>query len=200
MARKITHDDIDKFFEYGVHVPTRTIYVGSVSDTSDGESGTDFQMAAFLTKGLWILDKAAPTGDQPITVVMNNFGGDEFHMFAMIDAVKRCHNHVTIIGTGAVMSAGSLIFQAADERVMSPNAYMMIHYGTWGTHDHPKIARAWTKAGEKMDKKIAHMYLERIREKHPEYTYEQMDKLLDFDTILTAQEAVALGLADRVED
>jgi len=201
MARKITHDDVDKFFEYGIHIPTRTIYAGStaVVDGTDQETGTDYQMAEYLTKGLWILDHAAPAGDQPIKVVMNNLGGDEFHMFAMFDAIKRCLNHVTVLGTGYVMSAGSLIFQAADDRVLSPNAYMMIHYGTWGIHDHPKITRAWTKAGEKMDQKIARMYLERIQEKLPHYTYEQVDKLLDFDTILTAQEAVDLGLADRIE-
>ena len=198
MAR-LNKDDIDKFFDYEIHVPTRTIYVGSVEYVDGAESGTDFKMAERLTKGLWLLDKSAPNGDQPITIIMNNLGGDEFHMFAMYDAIQACKNHVTMIAAGMVMSAGSLIFQAADDRVMQPNSYMMIHYGTWGFHDHPKIVRAWAEAGKKMDQKIANMYLTRIREKKPAYTFEDVDRLLDFDTILTAYEAVELGLADRVE-
>lgn len=196
MTRRINRDDIDKFFDCDIHLPTRTVWVGSNCYVDGEESGTDWQMAERLTKSLWLLDHAS---SDPITIIMNNFGGDEFHMFAMYDAIQACKSHVTMIGTGAVMSAGSLVFQAADDRVLRPNAYLMIHYGTWGVHDHPKIARAWTKAGVEMDKKIAGMYLDKIRMKKPAYTFEDVDRLLDFDTILTADAAVELGLADRVE-
>ena len=96
------------------------------------------------------------------------------------------------------MSMGSIILQAGDLRIMSPNARIMIHYGTWGHHDHPKIVRSWAKEGERFDKWMVNLYLEKIREKRPRYTRKQVDKLCDFDTILTAEEAIALGLADRI--
>ncbi len=201
MSRRINKDDIDKFFDYELHLPSRTIWCGSVSyDTEGSETGTDFQMAERLAKGLWILDHAAPSGDQPITILMNNLGGDEYHCFAMYDAIKACKNHITIIGMGHVMSAGSIMFQAADERIMTPNARMMIHYGTWGTHDHPKIAYKWAEEGKKIDALMRGIYLEKIKEKHPTYTEAELDKLLDFDTILSASEAVALGLADKIQE
>jgi ATP-dependent protease ClpP protease subunit len=45
---------------------------------------------------------------------------------------------------------------------------------------------------------MRNIYLERMREKHPDYLEEDLDKLLNFDTILNPYEAVELGLADRV--
>ena len=45
---------------------------------------------------------------------------------------------------------------------------------------------------------IEDIYLKKIREKHPKYTRAKIRNLLNFDTILTAQETVDLGLADRI--
>ena len=95
-------------------------------------------MAERAIKALHILDSTAPTGDKPITVIMNNPGGDEYHGMAIYDAIKSCKNHVTIVVFGMAMSMGSIILQAADKRVMSANSRVMIHYGTWGINDHPK--------------------------------------------------------------
>lgn len=199
MATKVLRDDIDKWFEYGIYLPNRHMYMGSAVYTEDGESGTDHFMAERAIKNLHLLDSLAPNGDNPLTIIMNNLGGDEYHCMAIYDAIMACRNHVTMIGTGYVMSAGSVIFQAADERVMSPNSRMMIHYGTWGMYDHPKIAYAWAEESKKMNQVMRNIYLERIREKHPDYLEEELDKLLNFDTILNPYEAVDLGLADRVE-
>lgn len=199
MANKgIQHDDITKFFEYGLYIPNRHLYLGSIGFDGEGESGTDFAMAEYAIKGLHVLDSLAPDGSKPITIIMNNIGGDEYHCLAIYDAIMACRNHVTMIGTGYVMSAGSIIFQAADERVLTPNARMMIHYGTWGYHDHPKITYAWAEEGKKMDQAMRNIYLERIREKHPDFLEEELDAKLNFDTILNPYEAVDLGLADRV--
>jgi len=199
MSRGIVRDDIDKFFDYEIYLPTRTIYLGSVSYEDGEETGTDHQMSERAIKGLHILDKNAPAGDKPITIIMNNDGGDTYHGFAIYDAVLRCRNHVTIIGTGNCMSMGSVILQAADERILTPNAKFMIHYCTWGIHGVTKTAARWADEAKKLDQSLVDIYLEKIRVKHPTFTREKVDKLLNFDTILTAQEAVDLGLADKVE-
>lgn len=199
-AKQVLRDDIDKFFEYGIYLPNRHMYMGSVGYVDDGETGTDHFMAERAIKNLHILDSLAPDGTQPITIIMNNIGGDEYHCLAIYDAIMACRNHVTMIGTGYVMSAGSLIFQAADDRVLTPNARMMIHYGTWGMYDHPKIMYKWAEEGKKIDQVMRNIYLERMREKHPDYLEEDLDKMLNFDTILDPYSAVELGLADRVVD
>ncbi len=194
MARS-SRDDIDHFHNYGLHIPTRTIDMSSEDTSEDGESGVDFQMAKRTIKNLHILDQ---TPDKPITIIMNNIGGDEYHGMAIYDAIKECKNHVTIKVYGHAMSMGSLILQAADERLMMPNSRIMIHYGTWGTHDHPKITYNLADEGKKWDRTFENIYLDRIHAKHPQFKLKQLTKMLDFDTFLNAEESLNLGLIDGI--
>ncbi len=160
-----------------------------------GESGTDGMMAERMIKNLTILEGM---NSEPITILMNNIGGDEYHGFAIYDAIRACKSPVTIVAMGHAMSMGSIILQAADERVMAPTASQMIHYGTWGIHDHAKTTQQWAKEGQRIDKWMEQMYLTKIREKHPDFKLKALEKMLNFDTFLTAQESIDLGLADKI--
>lgn len=196
MSKRPNRDDLDRFHDYGIYVPTRTIYMGSESSDDDGETGTDFMMAERVIKNLHMLDSM---NQEPITIIMNNLGGDVFHGMAIFDAISICRSYVTVQATGYVMSMGSLILQAADERVLSPNAVMMIHHGYESQNNHVKTVRNWVKFGERYDKEVLNnIYLSRIKEKHPDFSMAKLDKLLNFDTILTSQETVGYGLADKI--
>lgn len=197
MARVPT-DDLERLMHHNVHVATKTIYMGSEEVDIDGnESGTDAAMAARMIKALHHLDSATDP-EKPITIIMNNLGGDVQHGMAIYDAIKACKSEVIIKVFGHAMSMGSIILQAADKRVMSPNSKVMIHYGTDGAYGHPKIAQRWMDEAKKYNKWMLELYLEKIREKHPDFTKKQIDKLLDFDTIYSANKAVEMGLADEV--
>jgi len=179
-------DDVDQFFECEVHMPSRTIYMGGECEE---------EMAAFFLKGITVLREKS---DQPITVIMNNLGGDEYHGLAIYDAIATCPQHVTIIAYGHAMSMGSWILQAADERVLAPRCTVMIHYGSWWSDDHVKYFRVQAKEGERLNALMERDYLARIREKLPEFTVRKLKKLLEDETFMSAEEAVALGLADRI--
>lgn len=195
MAKRINRDELDRFHDYGIYVPTRTIYIGTESTTESDEMGVDAVLAERVIKNLLILDTQS---QEPITIIINNVGGDEAHGLAIFDAVRSCKSDVTAIVFGQAMSMGSIIFQAASKRIMSPRARQMIHYGTWGFDGHAKTAQQWAKEGEKMDMWMENMYLEKIREKHPKFSLSQLRKMLDHDTFLSAEESVALGLADEI--
>lgn len=195
MSRRNTRDDIDRLHDYGIHVPTRTIYIGSENYSEDGESGTDFLMAERVIKNLHALEA---TSQEPITIIMNNLGGDVIHGMSIYDAIRDCSSEITIKATGYVMSMGSIIFQAGDERLLSPNAVVMIHHGYDSQSNHVKTVRNWVEFGKKYDAVLNQIYLEKIREKHSNFSMSKLEKLLDFDTILFAHEAVELGLADGV--
>jgi len=197
MSKRVSRADIDYWQDYGIHIPTRTLYMGSEDTFDEGESGTDAKMAERVIKNLHALDFAS---DAPITIIMNNLGGDVFHGMAIYDAIHKCRSHVTIKATGYVMSMGSIILQAADERILTPFAVCMVHHGYDSHDDHVKTVRNWIEFSKKYDKFLAEIYLNKIREKHPDYSMKKLDKLLDFDTILTAQEAVDLGLADSLNE
>lgn len=200
MGKKITDTNLAHFFEYGVNVQDRIIYYGSSLFLDDGSEGgvEAFSTARFL-KGLLLLENAAPQGDKPITIVMNTPGGEVHHGLAVYDAIKSCVNFVTIVVYGQASSMGSWILQAGDKRILSQNAEVMIHYGTEGsypTHTHIFISNA--KNCDKLNKKMEQMYLNRIKEKHPDFKLSRLRKMLNFDTSLSAQDAINLGLVDEI--
>lgn len=196
---RLVRESIDRFYDYDIHVETRTLYIGSAeASISEGESGTDAIMAETAIKGLHILDTSAPSGDKPITIIMNNPGGDWYHGMAIYDAIKTCKNHVSILVYGYAMSMGSLILQASDRRVMSENSKMMIHYGYNGFDGHARTFQKVAEEGKKIDEVMENIYLERIRQKHPDFTLAKLRKMCEHDTFLTAKEALELGLIDEI--
>lgn len=195
MSKRVNRDDIDKFHDYSLYIPARTIYMGSESIDDSVESGVDANMAARQIKNLHILDTLS---DEPITIVMNNPGGDVNHGLAIYDAIKACRSRVIVKVFGHAMSMGSVILQAADERIMSPNASQMVHYGSLGVESHAKTVYKVTDEFKRIDKWMEKMYLEKIREKQPHFKMARLQRMLDHDTFLTAEKSVELGLADKV--
>lgn len=199
MSKKILRDDVACFQDYDIHIPTRTLYMGSLSiDPYEGDSGVDAHMTERMIKGLHLLDNSDESLDKPITIIMNNPGGDWYHGMAIYNAIKSCKNHVTIVVYGHAMSMGSIILQAADERVMAMDASLMIHYGEDGFHGHSKSFEVWAEQSKKLNKRMEQIYIERIRKKHPKFRMDKLKGMLAFDAIMSTQEAIELGLCDKV--
>lgn len=198
MAR-VTKDHIDQWYDYDIDIDNRTIWLGSVSADENGELGVDAKLAERVIKGLHVLEKNAPNGDKPIFILLNNPGGDETEGLAIYDAIKNCKNHVTVQVYGKCYSMAGYIIQAADHRIMTKHSFFMLHEGTRQLPaDHPRIVKAWNNYLDKLDVIFFDLYLNKIRKKHPNFSRKKLEDMLKFDTILTAQEAVDLGLADEV--
>lgn len=186
MSSNLRRDDVDKFYDYGIHIPSRTLYMGPE---------TDYEMAEAFVKGMHLLESIS---QDPITVIMNNIGGDEYDGLAAYDAISTSACHITIIAYGSAMSMGSWILQAADERVMSPNATLMIHNGSFSMEVTLTEMRARNKEIERLTTLMEETYLEKIRQVDTKYSLTKLRALLSAETYMTAEEAVRLGLADRV--
>lgn len=193
---RIKRDDITHFIDEDIYLPTRTLYMGSTGDHEGQEFGVNYSMAERMIKGLHILDSSAT--EQPITIIMNNLGGDHTHGMAIFDSIKICRNHVTVRVFGHAMSMGAIILQAADDRLMSCNSTMMLHYGSTYLNDHVKNVERWVEWDKKMASNVEHLFLAKIKEAKPRFTLEQVKKLLEFDRILSAKEALDLGLVDGI--
>lgn len=228
--------DLDKWFDLNVDLDFRTIYMGSVSyDRDDAETGVDHVMAEYLIKGMHTLESKS---NKPITILMNNPGGDWYHGMAIYDAIKCSPCECTIRVYGHAMSMGSIILQAADHRVMMPSSRFMIHYGTDGKYSHAKIVYKWADEGKRASWEMENIYLEKMleyestsgkklepalekivnksnelefpkpapvkyrfsakREERKEQLRAVLSQLLNYDTILTPEETISLGLADFV--
>lgn len=129
-----------------------------------------------------------------ITLRINSNGGDVFDGFAIFNAIHRHKAKVTAYVDSIAASAASFIVMAADEIVMSPHSQLMIHdaqglaLGSAG--DMQKMAGLLDKVSDN----IASVYAERTGKSVPEWR-----ALMKEETWFSDEEAVAAGLADRVD-
>jgi len=176
-------ENIQTFHISHLYTPTRTILMyGDV----------DIDMFENVAKNLLILDSTEGT----ITIYLNSGGGDLTEAMAIYDMISNCKNYVRIIVVGQASSAASIILQAADERLMTENSYVMIHAGEEGTEGHPEIKKRWDAKLLKDNQWMEDLYLEKIKNKKPKFPRSKLAEMLKFDTILEAKESVEMGLAD----
>ncbi len=201
-------DELKLFFDYGVNPATRRIILASATASIDsGESGVDSDMWKKLATGLTVLERwpVLEGQDPSIVIEMSNPGGDVYHMFGIYDRIKRSGHHITIEAYGYLMSAGSIIFQAGDKRIMAPNTTMMLHYGEDGFSGHSKNLQRHAKESGRLNTKVEDIYLWKINEKmklldKKPWTREQLEARMKFDWFITPEEAVEIGLADEVAE
>lgn len=183
---KINKIDLDYFFSNDLHLPSRTLYVGGyVSD----------DMTAGVVKSLKILDEAAK---EPIHIIMNSPGGDLTESLAIYDFIKNCRNYVTITVYGTCASGATLILQAADERILSENSSFLVHYGSDGFRGSHVDFIKNAKESARLRRLMEELYLDKIRQKQPNFKTRQIREMLKSDAYYSAHEVLDLGLADKV--
>lgn len=66
---------------------------------------------------------------RPITIYLNTPGGSVTAGLAIYDAIASAAKHasVSVIASGACMSMGTIIMQAATKRLATPNTYFLLH-------------------------------------------------------------------------
>lgn len=191
--KKLNRDDVEHFIENDLYIPTRTIYIGPM-DAEDVE--VNAIMAERAIKNIHILDSKS---DDPIDIILFSYGGDVTAGMAIYDAIRICRSFVTVKVFGCANSMGSIILQAADNRLMSRNSEMMIHYGEAGyASNHPKTIDNEHKRAKEYDVWMKNMYLAKIKEKKPRFQMKQLDKLLNFDSYFTPEKAIEYGLVDSI--
>ena len=191
MATKLKRDSLDWYFDYHMHLESRTVYIGD--STGEGKFDIDSKSAEIAIKALHLLSSSDP--EKPIRIILCSFGGCVYSGLAIFDAIKACPNHVTIEVFGAAMSIASIILQAADHRVLHPNATIMVHDGYDSASDLiPRSIESQAEYGKLIRKKFYQIYSSRST-KGMNY----WEKCCGHDFYMTADEAVEAGLADEVK-
>nr|DAY04985.1 MAG TPA: minor capsid component [Caudoviricetes sp.] len=138
--------------------------------------------------------KSFERGD--ITVRIHSWGGDAFDGLAIMNALRAHEGHVTCVVEGICASAASVIaVGGADTLVMRPNSELMIH-DAWALVD-GNADELTRLAGQlsKLSDEYAAVYARKAGG-DPAVWREAMR----LESWFTAEEAVMVGLADRVED
>lgn len=132
-----------------------------------------------------------------ITLIVNSEGGDLDHAFALIDVITHSKIPVHTLGLGQISSAGLLIFMAGTpgNRVLTANTHIMSHQwsGTFEGKIHELLSAQ--EDFKLTTEKMLNHYV-----KHSKLTEQDVHKLLlpPSDVFLTAEQAVKLGIADRI--
>jgi ATP-dependent protease ClpP protease subunit len=179
-------DYIDLFHERSVFIPTKTIKL-----TGD----VDEDMYNLAVSNLHALDSTPGS----ITIKLMSDGGSVSIARAIYDLILGCKNEVRIQCYGEVSSSASIILQASDLRIMSPNSKIMIHVGSESVpQDHPRNVDRLYEQHRLDEKWIEDVYLNKIKEKKKRFTRNQLKDIMIFDKYLSPKDSLELGLIDQI--
>jgi len=161
--------------------------------------------ASLIVAQMLFLESENP--DKDISFYINSPGGLVTAGLAIYDTMQfiKCDVHTIVIGQAASM--GSFLAQAGapGKRFVLPESRTMIHRvssGTPGTRGSVHVqelqfedARRTYEESQRINNRLTELY---VRHNTASKTYDEMYELMKFDTFLSAQQAVDLGLADKI--
>lgn len=132
-----------------------------------------------------------------INLYINSPGGSVADGLAIASMLKRNKAKVVAQVDGLACSIASVIACSADKVVMGRNCMMMIHNALSGGffYDNAKGFRKLADDLDKISESLRSTYIEKSNGKLEE---EQLIKLMDDETWLTAKECLELGLCDEI--
>lgn len=130
-----------------------------------------------------------------IDLRVNSYGGSVIQAMAMYTALKKHGGEITAYIDGVAASAASFVVMAASKIVMPSNALMMIH-NPWGyAGGEAKDLRKTADLLDKMRDQMLDIYEARTGVER-----EEIAAMLDSETWMTGDEAIAKGFADELSE
>ncbi len=169
------------------------------------EGEVNDQMANLIVAQLLYLEAENPEKD--ISLFINSPGGSVTAGLAIYDTMQFIRPDVSTYVMGQAASMGSFLAQcgAPGKRFVLPESRTMIHRvssGTRGTSGSVHVqdlqfedAKRSFEEAQRINKRLTELY---VRHNTAGKTYDELFNTMKFDTFLSADEAVAWGLADKV--
>jgi len=191
----ITNDSVTQILDYDVDFKRRRIYFGALAEGHD-EGGSEFSWRSVerAIRHIHIMEAEAPA--KTIELHMSSPGGDPYALLRLYDVIQSCSCQIRFIGGGEIASAATWIMAGCDERYLYPNTRVLIHDSGWGESTAP----------EKLTDHYINIDNERFLQSKLNQIYADNSIMpLDFwtemvkrDLWISAEEAVMLGLADKI--
>lgn len=155
----------------------------------------DSDTAEEIIRKLWYLEAKEP--GKPITLVINSPGGSIDAGFAIWDQIKMISSPVTTLVTGLAASMGSILSLVASpgKRYATPNARFMVHQPRLSGVIQGQATDLEIQAKEML--KTRSILVELYKSQTGKSAVE-IEKAIDRDTWMTAQEALEFGLLDKI--
>lgn len=174
------HNPYTKLFE------DRIVFLGVQVD----DASADDVMAQLL-----VLESQDP--DRDITMYINSPGGSFTALTAIYDTMQYIKPNVQTVCLGQAASAAAVLLAAGapGKRLALPNARVLIHQPASGGGGQGQASDIEIQAREIMRMRE---WLEKTLSDHTGRSIEQVNKDIDRDKILTAEEALEYGIIDQV--
>jgi len=153
----------------------------------------DDQIANLLVAEILYL--AAEEPERDISLYINSPGGMSYAGMAIYDVMQHVSCDVSTICVGMGMSAAAMILCGGSpgKRFALPNAKIMIHQGTAGTRGAPRDMEIHLREVLATTRRMAE-----IIAFHSGQSLDQVERDIDRDFFMTAEEAMAYGLIDGI--
>ena len=189
MSKPVNRDDLEKFHELDVHVPSRTILLFGEINAESAEK---------FIKSFHALQSASTA---PITVILNSDGGDQDHGMAIHDTIASSPCPVTIKVVGNAASMGAVILQAADHRIVTLYSTVMFHVGETTNSSPAREAKNSAEYDLKYAEALDDILYHKVNNSSAwggKLSRAVFNKLNESSMYLRGREAVEWGLADEV--
>jgi len=170
----------------------------------EAKSDNEYRLTIYGSIGGWlfsensaqsVMNKIKDVKADKIHVHINSGGGSAFDGVAICNLLKQHKAEIIVYVDGWAASAASIIAMAGDKIIMPSNTMMMIHQASTFEYGNASVFEKTAKDLKKIDTALSATYKNRFVG-----TDEELQQLLEDETWFTADEAVALGLADKVAD
>jgi ATP-dependent Clp protease, protease subunit len=155
--------------------------------------GVEDGMASLAIAQLLFLESENPKKE--IAMYINSPGGYVTSGLAIYDTMQYIRSPVSTVCVGQAASMGSLLLAGGEKglRVALPNARIMVHQPSGGFRGPASDIERHAEDILTTKKRLNDIYV-----KHTGQTYEVIEKTLDRDHFMTAEQAQAFGIVDRV--
>lgn len=153
------------------------------------------QVSALICAQLLFLESENPTKD--ISFYINSPGGVVTSGLAMYDTMQYIRPNVSTVCIGQAASMGSLLLAAgqAGKRYALPNARIMIHQPSGGAQGQATDIEIQAKEILRLRARLNEIYV-----KHTGRKLADIEKAMERDNFMSADEAKKFGLIDQVVD
>ncbi|MBC8717384.1 MULTISPECIES: ATP-dependent Clp endopeptidase proteolytic subunit ClpP [Brucella/Ochrobactrum group] len=150
-------------------------------------------MSMLICAQLLFLESENPKKE--INMYINSPGGVVTSGMAIYDTMQFIKPPVSTLCMGQAASMGSLLLTAGatGQRYALPNARIMVHQPSGGFQGQASDIERHAQDIIKMKRRLNEIYV-----KHTGRDYETIERTLDRDHFMTAQEALEFGLIDKV--
>lgn len=153
----------------------------------------DDNMAATVCAQLLSLEADNPKKE--IAIYINSPGGAVTSGMAIYDTMQYIRCPISTVCMGTAMSMGSFLLMAGSpgQRISLPNASIMLHQLSGGFQGKASDIERHAQNALNQKRRMAEIYA-----RHCGRTLEEVDRTLDRDFFMTAEEAKAWGVVDHI--